>query len=320
VSDAPGLRMRDAYSIAKQKHSPACGKKNKKNKNMPELVKKEDYFASPNFPLGIAWRDPQPEFPVHKHQFTELLLITRGSAKHVIDDMEFDVSRGDVFLINPDQKHGFTDLNDLALVNVIFDSDELGLTQWNTASLPGFRAMFTLEPEYRVSHKFQSRLELDGKQLENAIALVKAMTAETVGLNPGFEILTTGLFMQLVTFLSRCFGQSKKPQSMSLVRLAQAINYIDQNFLEEVEVEHLAKIAHMSLRNFQRVFTKTMGKPAKEYIIGKRIDRACELLSSTEMSISDIAYESGFNDSNYFTRLFKKHHGITPKAFRNKDS
>ena len=67
--------------------------------------------------------------------------------------------------------------------------------------------------------------------------------------------------------------------------------------LEEVEVEHLAKIAHMSLSNFHRVLTQTMAKPAKEYKISKRINCSCEMLSSTELSISDIAYESGFNKS-----------------------
>ena len=286
--------------------------------NMTDFLKREDYFSSPDFPLGTAWRDPQPEFPLHKHHFSELLLITRGSATHVIDDMEFEVSRGDVFLINSEQEHGFTNLNDLALVNVIFDSQKIGLDHWNTSSLPSFRAMFSLEPEYRMSHKFQSRLELDGKKLEIALALVQEMTRETTEQQPGYEVLTTGLFMQLVTFLSRCFGHSKKPQAMSLVRLAESINYIEQNYRSEIEIEHLAKIAHMSHRNFQRVFSKTMGKAAKEHIISLRLNHGAELLTSSDLSCTEIAYESGFNDSNYFTRLFKKHYGQTPKAYRLK--
>ena len=282
-----------------------------------KLVKKEEFFISQDFPLSIAWRDPQPEFPLHKHQFTELLIITRGSATHVIDDLEFNVSRGDVFIINAERTHGFTDLNDLALVNVIFDKEGMGLTNWNTTSLPGFRVMFNLEPEYRASHNFKSRLELNGKDLESTISTVRKMTEEIEKKSPGYEVYTTGLFMQLITFLSRCYGKSRKPQSMSLLRLAESINFIEKEFTTDISIDELAEIAHMSSRNFQRVFTKTMGIAARDYIIELRLKHACTLLSRPDMLITDIAYESGFNDSNYFSRVFKKRYGLSPREYRH---
>lgn len=284
---------------------------------MTELIKSDDFFTKNSLPLDIAWRDPQPEFPIHKHQFTELLIVTKGRATHIIDDMEFEVSRGDVFIINAGWEHGFTNLQDLSLVNVIFDKERMGLPTWNTASLPGFRVMFDLEPEYRASHNFESKLVLNSEDIDAALGLVQKLSTELETKEPGFEINSTALFMQLVTFLSRCYGRVKQPYSLSLLRLAESINYIESNFLNEIKIDDLAGIAHMSSRNFQRVFTKSMGTSVRDYIITQRLKYSCDLLKQSDLPITDIAYDSGFNDSNYYSRQFKKHYGITPRQFRN---
>ena len=122
----------------------------------------EEIFMIGDFPISVARRDPQPAYPRHKHVFTELVIVLRGKAMHVVDNHEFPVRSGDAFVISGNREHEFKAMEDLALVNVLFDSSQLGLNNWHTADLPGFRTLFFLEPEYRNLHRFESRLRLVG--------------------------------------------------------------------------------------------------------------------------------------------------------------
>ncbi|MCF7863876.1 MAG: AraC family ligand binding domain-containing protein, partial [Kiritimatiellales bacterium] len=87
------------------------------------LLKKKDFFEDPTLPLQVYIRDPQPEFPLHRHGFDELVIILKGTAKHVIDGQEFPVKNGDVFVIAPNHLHQYQDMHGLALANILFDAE-----------------------------------------------------------------------------------------------------------------------------------------------------------------------------------------------------
>jgi AraC-like DNA-binding protein len=81
-------------------------------------------------------------------------------------------------------------------------------------------------------------------------------------------------------------------------------------------VNDLAKLCNMSLSSFKRAFRNFFNDSPNNYINTKKINKAQELLQISELNISDIAYETGFNDPLYFTRVFKKRVGLTPSEFR----
>jgi AraC-like DNA-binding protein/mannose-6-phosphate isomerase-like protein (cupin superfamily) len=279
-------------------------------------LRSEDHFIYNDFPLVIAVRDPQPEFEKHSHQFTELLIITKGKAIHVIDEKEYSVSAGDVFVIKKNKEHEFKNIENLSLINIIFIPDRLNMDKWFIEDLPGFRAIFQLEPEYRDNHRFESRLEIGKAELAFALNIIDALKLELENSPTGFKAASISLFIKLLVYLSRCYEKSLKPQSITLLRIARAINYLDRNFTADIDFYGLAGIAHMSLRNFQRVFKKSMGCTARDYLMDLRIDFSRTMLKQGRNSITDIAYASGFKDSNYFTRQFKNKMGISPSEYR----
>lgn len=81
-------------------------------------------------------------------------------------------------------------------------------------------------------------------------------------------------------------------------------------------VDELAKLCNMSLSSFKRAFKDSFNDSPNNYINTKKINKAVELLQFSELSISNIAYETGFNDALYFTRLFKQRNGLSPSEFR----
>ena len=279
-------------------------------------LEKQDFFADPSLALQVYIRDPQPEFPMHSHGFDELVIILKGTAMHVINDLEFPVRAGDIFVIAQNHQHQYQDMHGLALANILFDSKSLRMDDWDIRALPGFHVLFSLEPAFRTQHNFKSRLQLSDRQLNLVNELIHDLTRETEQRNPGYRVMAKGLFMQLAVLLSRAYSAEPTDESLDLLRIGDAIAHIETHFAEKITLDVLAKKSHLSKRHFTRIFQECIGRPPIDHLMHVRCQKAAELLKGTERTITDIAFDCGFSDSNYFTRCFRKTMELTPKQYR----
>jgi AraC family L-rhamnose operon transcriptional activator RhaR len=279
-------------------------------------LQKQDFFDDPTLSLQVYIRDPQPEFPMHSHGFDELVIILKGTAMHVIDEQEFPVKAGDVFVIAENHEHQYQEMHGLALANILFDPDALMMNQWDIRALPGFHALFSLEPAFRAQHNFRSRLQLSERQLNQANEMIHDLTRETEQRNPGYRVMAKGLFMQLAVSLARAYSTTPNQESIELLRIGDAIAHIEMHYTEKIALADLAKKSHLSQRHFTRVFQECIGRSPIDHLMHVRCQKAAELLKGTDRTITDIAFDCGFSDSNYFTRCFRKTMDQTPKQYR----
>lgn len=100
-------------------------------------------------------------------------------------------------------------------------------------------------------------------------------------------------------------------------RIGFVVDYIKKNLHLKLSVESIAKMAYVSKSNFFKMFKEELGVSPNEFILQERISRAKELLQHQE-SIKEVAFQTGFNDTNYFTRVFKQYEGTTPKSYQKK--
>jgi transcriptional regulator GlxA family with amidase domain len=92
--------------------------------------------------------------------------------------------------------------------------------------------------------------------------------------------------------------------------------YIDSHLSEAIELEGLAALAGLSLHHFARAFKTSAGVPPHAYVLRRRVDKARDLLISTDHPVADIALAAGFSDQSHLSRHFRQSVGVSPSAFR----
>ncbi len=279
----------------------------------------KDVFNNTEFPLGVRFAYPQPPEDIHTHdRFSELVIIHKGSASHITGDEKYTIQAGDCFVITGNRAHGYGDLNDLYLVNVLFDHAHILDRVPHIQKLPAYHVLFCLEPRFRRQHCFESRLHLGPEELSHVLSLVDLLKKELDIRNPGFEFMAVSIFMQIVGFLCRSYGHKGDMPTASLMKMGKVLGYLQSHYRNPIHLEDLVALSGMTQRTFMRVFNEATGLSPIDYLIRLRVAKAGELLTITNQSVTEVAFRVGFEDSNYFTRQFKRIVGTSPSAYRTR--
>ena len=283
---------------------------------MKKILRIDEWFHPDGFPISVERREPQGTFDPHAHEFSELVIVTGGKCLHVTGNESWELTAGDVFVIAGRREHEYRNLKDLRLVNILFQPSQLKMGLIDLPSVAGYHALFTLEPARKSRQPTKGRLHLSGKELAQVSELVERLELELNARDPGFGFMATALFMQLIGMLSRSYGRCPSPDGKALLRIGEALSHLEGNIHRDLNLEELASIAQMSRRSFLRVFRSATASSPLAWVIDRRIHRACALLRHTDRRITEIAFDVGFNDSNYFTRQFRKVTGMSPRNYR----
>jgi len=108
---------------------------------------------------------------------------------------------------------------------------------------------------------------------------------------------------------------SNKFTKKSNENLINAISYIKKNYRTDVSLDAVSKQVFVSSYYLSHLFRDELNMTFSDYVNKVRMDAAINLMKETKMTIQEISEQCGFSDSGYFTRIFKKYHGITPKKY-----
>ncbi len=122
--------------------------------------------------------------------------------------------------------------------------------------------------------------------------------------------------MQLIGHVSRCCSQTQTSEQRPLMQMGRLLSYMEEHYHEPVTIRQLTKVAGMSESALMRSFRRMVNHSPMDYLIRLRVARACDLLQHGDMRVTEVAYECGFNDSNYFSRQFRRVMGQTPREYR----
>lgn len=277
----------------------------------------DEFHVEHALPCVTEYTTLTRNFPPHTHAFDELVIIQSGSAKHVINGKAYPIGRGDVYVLHGGTVHAYKDVNRLSLVNVIFTLDTTLPFGEGLRALSGFQALFLYEPAYRYKGEPSPHFTLCKEEEEEVFAITERMEREYRMRDAGYHVALRGAFLTLLVTLSRMY-EARQGYTLpsSFAKIAEAVAYLETRITENVSIEEVGDVAGLSVRHFSRLFKAHYGVSPLEYVLRKRMLRAEEMLLRTQARITDVAHALGFDDSNYFTKQFKRIEGVTPRAFR----
>lgn len=253
----------------------------------------------------------------HMHEdFCELVIVLDGSAEHIVNTEHYRIAKGDAFVINQETAHSFVNAVHMEICNIMFKPELTFAAAYDMKQLPGFQALFVLEPHFTQNHHFCSQLRLTAGAFRTVQQLIHAMMDAYTEKAPGWRDTVFSLFSLLCLSLSRSYRTETATAGNAFVKLAGAIAHMENNYCSALSTEALASIAGYSPRQFLRLFREVFGTSPNAYILGLRMRRAQQLLRESQLTIGEVAWQCGYDDQNYFSRTFRRHTGMSPSAYR----
>jgi AraC family L-rhamnose operon transcriptional activator RhaR/AraC family L-rhamnose operon regulatory protein RhaS len=280
------------------------------------LYPQETHFDDDSFPFIACHYQQKLEGENHYHDFYELVIVLNGSGQHITAGKGYSISRGDVFVIKPFVQHTYKNIHDLEIENILFVPEKLNIPQADIRNISGYFALFDAEPMLREKHDFKSRLTLTHEQLAIVTQIIIKLHSELKNKDDGFRFMIITYFMQLIGYLSRCYSHSREKHSQKLLQISSMIDFIETNYHNHVTLNKIAAKGNISGRTADRIFKEALKMSPIEYLLKVRINNAKNLLKNQQCTVSEAAFQSGFNDSNYFTKQFKKFTAISPRKYK----
>jgi AraC-like DNA-binding protein len=281
-------------------------------------------MAEPDFELIVGqprqsfrWNVHDYPFPLakwHYHPEYELHLIQRTSGKMFVGDYIGNFQAGVLVLTGPNLPHNW--VSDIAVGEVVKDRDMLiqfgdGVLRDMMRVCPELEEIGPLLDDARHGIEFHGEVAKTGARLLRQIGRA----------SPTRRIL---LFLELLDALNRTDCRKTLSSSNYAPTLDhavsevinKAINFLICNLTEDIRLSDVARSCGMSDSAFSRFFKKNTGHGFVRYVNRMRVNRACALLTHTETPVTDICFETGFNNLSNFNRQFLAVCNVTPSEYR----
>ncbi|MDF2499618.1 MAG: transcriptional regulator, AraC family [Anaerosporomusa subterranea] len=271
-----------------------------------------DFSMKRDFPVDIHRSEHQRLGTViecHWHENFEILYFEKGEAVIYCNSRPIQVGPGELIIINSNDVHYCENLSP-QLVYYVVEFD-LSFIHSNQIDLCQTKYMTPLV-QNRIL--FRNQIDRDSELLEE----VRQLIFEYYRQELGYELAVKAYIYRILVLLLRYYGEQtlseteKDRQRRTLDRLTPVLEYIDYHYTEKLSLGQLSSLANMSPHYFCRLFKSLTGKSPTEYINHLRLNKAATLLQESSLNITEVAMSVGFNDSNYFSRQFKKYKQVAP--------
>jgi len=262
----------------------------------------------------------------YEHDFIQINYVYSGRAIHIINGKEYEIIKGDIFIIPPRVPHNMVLKDDESAVIFEFEFTPEFINQnFHDMSEADVFVDFAYIKSFLVSQDLvKPRFNLVGSVQTAVESILHDVYTEYTKQNTGFELLIRAQLLRLLVIVGREFSQHLNASKTERTYKAQkecilnAVSYIEDNYFENLTADIVAKKFMLSPSYFSYLFKYFTSKTFTEYLTMIRIAKALELLVDTDKKIMTICYEVGFNNVNHFNRIFKREMSMSPNAYRAK--
>ena len=250
------------------------------------------------------------------HDFFEMVYIKRGEVVFQIEDDQIKLGPNNILIIKPKRLHKLLvkSKNGCEFIVFSFKFVDLENQSFSRVSMEDF--IDFVEGEKTGPYHF-----LKVGQRNEIIQLLNGIVNEKNKKDPDSEFLIRLMVMEVFVYLSRAFRiewensmKDKSPKLKELIKIS--VNFINSNYEKEITLSDVSSFVFLSPSYFLRVFKDEMGVSPINYLLRTRVEKAKEILETTDMKINDIALLVGFSNHQRFNEIFKKNTGMTPTSYR----
>ena len=267
-----------------------------------------------------------PEFVgiLHKHTFIEIVYVVSGSAIHQTATGSYEVSAGDVIVVNYDTPHAFHELTGdqrFAAYDLMFTPDFLDTSLMSAndfGELCSSVLFYSLFPQQQT---IGPDLHLAGSSYNSFGELFNRIYMEFSGKQKGYLGLVRAYVTELIIKMFRRMDSAaeRKISSRQKEAVSAALAYLKENYHTHITLEELAMHIFLSKDYLNRIFRENIGMPVNAFLQKLRVEEACRLLSTTEMSVVEIGAACGFPDTKALYAAFKRCMQMTPGEYRSRN-
>ena len=252
---------------------------------------------------------PRYVMSYHWHVEYEIIRILTGEFTVTLDEKSFKAVQGDVIFVHSGILHSGIPVN-CVYQCIVFDMNVF--LKLNSVCADYIQKI--VHQDILIFHHFDQRYPA-------VLSAVNSLFQSMDEKKPGYELSVIGQFYH---FFGIVFGNhyylDSQPKARRdykrILQLKQVVEFIEKNYASPLTLGQLSDSVSMSPKYFCRFFSDMTHQTPMDYLNRQRIEQACYQLSTTDDSITDIAYRNGFNDLSYFIRTFKKYKGTTPGKYK----
>lgn len=263
--------------------------------------------------IKLYLNDSLTDYPLHWHTPIEIVAPEKGHYHVTCADRDYDLNEGDILFIAPGTLHSMSPEG---------EQGSRAIIQIDTSTIRGVRntdsILSFISPSFLVTE------EAFEKELYAAIRFfIWRIKVEYNGDNPFFEPAIYGIFLNILSLIGQSKAYKEKIITEQCTKNREYVekflticDYINEHCAEDLTLEEMAGMAGFSKYHFSRLFKQFTNVSFYQYLSQSRIHNAEKMLSSSDNSITVIAYKSGFTTLSSFIRMFKLIKGVTPSEYR----
>lgn len=255
----------------------------------------------------------------HIHDWVEFLYCRCGNMNVTLGSKDYRFCTNDLLIIPSHEVHQIISLTDEdhEYIVIKFRPDLMNTSMQIQSE---YHCILPFLVQGGTYQKLFTAQELENSGVSH---LALHFADEYKNMHYGYEIALKADFYNLILWILRRWHETDQhaeniPSPEQLQRLQLALDYVAKNYSLPITVADAAKLCHVSYSYFSKLFVKATGKNFSDYVTTVRLSAAEQLLITTEKSITEISFETGFSDLSYFTRRFTAKNDLSPRDYRKK--
>lgn len=241
-------------------------------------------------------------YPMHYHDYYEIEVVMEGKIEYIYNGTVIEAERGTGFFITPFDSHSLKRLEDTVLLNIRFK---------NNLFDNEIKDIFDKHTNYLFC-------KFNDEELNTIISLYEELNYEKNSNAAYYEILIRNIIVKIVIMIIRNSDIDIILQKPHIVQ--KALILAQQHIFDNISLKTIAGELFVSPDYLGKQFKKHVGMKFTEYMNTLKLRNACSLLTTTDLSVSQIAENSGYNSPEHFMYVFKKYMQTTPNKYRKQST